>query len=143
MDAGAFKAYLWEPTGETTRTIYSDHAQVYKLTVTDINTCKNSMTFVVEDICRGDLYIPNAFTPNKDGLNDLFSPASDNLEYYSLVIYNRWGEMVFSTTNPVNGWDGSFKGNPCASDTYFYVIKYKQFGQSTDKSVTGNLTLLR
>ena len=97
----------------------------------------------VEEICRGELYIPNAFTPNKDGLNDIFLPKCDNLDTYSLEIYNRWGELVFSTTNSTIGWDGTFKGSPCNADTYIYIIKYMQSGQSMDNLINGNLTLLR
>jgi gliding motility-associated-like protein len=66
--------------------------------------------------------VPNAFTPNGDGLNDTFRPVAtgDLIRQFSMVIYNRWGQMIFETTNPAEGWDG--KNAPAG--VYSWVISY-------------------
>nr|MBP9187603.1 hypothetical protein [Bacteroidia bacterium] len=67
LDAGLHKTYLWQPTGETTRTILSTEANIYLLTVTDTTNCKSSQRVVVDEYCTFKFYVPNAFSPNGDG----------------------------------------------------------------------------
>ena len=69
--------------------------------------------------------IPNAFTPNGDGLNDTFRPVatSDLIRQFSMVIYNRWGQRVLVTTNPSEGWDGKY----AAAGVYVWVINYADY----------------
>jgi gliding motility-associated-like protein len=138
LDAGQFKSYLWKPTGETTRTIYSNTAQVYLLSVTDTNNCSTSKQVAVMETCPDFVFIPNAFTPNGDGLNDVFLPKTRNLSSYNMSIVNRWGEIIFTTTNPQQGWDG--KGAP--SDVYVVLINYQVDGKEL-QSVKQNVSLLR
>ncbi|MBL0135629.1 MAG: gliding motility-associated C-terminal domain-containing protein [Chitinophagaceae bacterium] len=69
------------------------------------------------------LGIPNAFTPNGDGKNDVFRiPTSSSITLKEFVIYDRWGTRIFSTKDPSVGWDGTFKGAACPSSTYAYII---------------------
>lgn len=138
LDAGQFKSYLWKPTGETTRTIYSTAAQVYLLSVTDSNDCSAHKRVAVMETCPDFVFVPNAFTPNGDGLNDVFLPQTHNLESYSMNIVNRWGEIVFTTTNPQQGWDGKGAQN----DVYVAIINYTITGKPTQQ-LKQNLTLLR
>jgi gliding motility-associated-like protein len=77
------------------------------------------------------LYVPNAFTPNADGRNDvfkplLFGPATD----FSFVIFNRWGGKVFETHNPAEGWNGKLNGVDASADTYVWLCRYTLEGQS-------------
>ena len=91
---------------------------------------------------ESDIYIPNAFSPNGDGNNDIIKIISltpVNLKVFA--IYNRWGECVFQTNDWRNGWDGKQKGVDCEIGTYFYFINYK-FGEA-DKRLRGDLTLIR
>ncbi len=87
--------------------------------------------------------IPSAFTPNGDGLNDVFRPIG--LKYQRLVdfrIFNRWGEVVFSTANAKDGWDGTWNGTPQDGGVYLYhVIVAKPDG--TNKIYKGDVTLIR
>ncbi len=70
--------------------------------------------------------MPNAFTPNNDGLNDLLRVLPlDNYELVSFDVYSRWGEKIFSTKNALQGWDGTLKGQPQATGTYVYYIEMK------------------
>jgi gliding motility-associated-like protein len=88
-------------------------------------------------------FIPSAFTPNKDNLNDCFGiknwPATSSFE---LCIYNRWGEMVFQSTNMLGCWNGEFRGQPQPTGTYVYTIKANT---STCGFVTnkGTVTIIR
>lgn len=78
------------------------------------------------DFCACELYVPNVFSPNNDGANDFFLPASNCvIEDYTFSVYNRWGQLLFQTTNPTEGWNGQAKSEPVAHDTYIYAIEYR------------------
>lgn|GEM_PF-1908465 len=124
----------------------------YNLTVTDINGCSYTDAILINveippppPVVEEPLpvLIPNAFSPNEDGFNDLFSPvlfeAFDNFE---LRIYNRWGQNVFSTNSPTLGWDGNFNGEKCELGVYMYYvsINFIEWGAFEAK---GNVTVLR
>jgi gliding motility-associated-like protein len=85
------------------------------------------------------LVIPNVFTPNGDGANDLFFVTSNGLTEYNLTIVNRWGNTVFESTDPNEGWDGKSNGDPCTDGTYFYILKAKSNSKEFDKH--GHITL--
>jgi gliding motility-associated-like protein len=88
--------------------------------------------------------IPTGFTPNGDGNNDIFRPlgSGEFASEYQMTIWNRWGQEVYRSTDPLVGWDGSFKGSQALTGVYAYVITYKNvFGES--KLVKGNVTLSR
>ena len=73
-------------------------------------------------------YIPNAFTPNSDGLNDRFRILGlpvENITKFNMEIFNRWGQIVFSTNNILDAWDGKFKGEACPAGEYVWVIYYE------------------
>ena len=90
-----------------------------------------------------ELYTPNSFSPNGDMINDKFYPLTNcTFEQYEFLIYNRWGELFFKTSNQTNKWDGKYKGSDCSSGLYFYKITYKFPSQQT-KDAYGSITLLR
>ena len=69
--------------------------------------------------------MPSAFTPNRDGLNDeLLASNADLAKNFSLTIFNRLGQLMFSSNNPLQGWDGRFKGNPQERGTYVWILNY-------------------
>lgn len=106
------------------------------VTITSCNTSPSSTCL---------LYIPKAFTPNNDTVNDLFSPVKSpacSLEEYELLIFNRWGEVIYQTTNPDNNWDGSYKHEACPTGVYPYLLKFKFVSQQR-KINKGSVTLLR
>ncbi|MBR9860978.1 gliding motility-associated C-terminal domain-containing protein [bacterium] len=76
-------------------------------------------------------FIPTAFSPNGDGLNDQFRPTCRFIDHeaqlrtYSMEIYNRWGEVIYRSNNLIEGWDGNYDGVACPQGTYFYMIHYK------------------
>jgi gliding motility-associated-like protein len=92
--------------------------------------------------CPVSIWFPNAFTPNGDGLNDTFHPVGTGIEKFSMQIFNRWGEMVFETSVPEPGWDGTYKGALCPEGTYVFKASFESSGGEV-KHVTGTITLLR
>lgn len=89
------------------------------------------------------IYVPNAFTPNNDGKNDVFRPVPVGIvEMDYFRVYNRWGQMVFETTKYMEGWNGYFKGKPAVPGGYVWMVKGKDFnGKSIEKK--GTLLLIR
>jgi gliding motility-associated-like protein len=97
---------------------------------------------LVKDILT--FYIPNAFTPDDNGINEVFLPYGNEIdpEHYQMMIFDRWGEMVFKTTNILVGWDGSVDGDIVKSDAVFtYVIIYSDRNGLSQKKI-GSVTLL-
>jgi gliding motility-associated-like protein len=70
------------------------------------------------------VYVPNSFTPNNDGLNDEFLIFGNGITDVSIQIFNRWGELLFSTTDHTQGWDGKYKGKLCEGGTYTCIVNY-------------------
>jgi gliding motility-associated-like protein len=89
-----------------------------------------------------DLYVPNAFTPNGDGINDYFSVGFRNLVEFKVLIVNRWGEIIFTSSDQQFKWDGTFEGDPVQADVYVYLIEAKGY-HGKRFAVKGNVTLLR
>jgi gliding motility-associated-like protein len=87
-------------------------------------------------------YIPNAFSPNNDGVNDCFRVKDfGTVKTADIIIYNRYGNLVFQTKNPLDCWDGTYKGMPSEPGNYVYYIKViNDCGEEIKK---GNLLLLR
>ncbi len=93
-----------------------------------------------------DIYVPNAFSPNGDGVNDLFHVLGirENVIFKDLRIYNRWGQLVFQTDNINTGWDGTFQNTPQEIGVYVYVLHYATvFNPTTVLARQGNITLMR
>ncbi len=88
------------------------------------------------------VFIPNAFTPNGDGKNDLFRVRGEVIEEVSLMVYGRWGEEVFFTKNPEEGWDGTYEGEELPSTVYGFYLTVRCIGGSTYRK-RGNVTLIR
>ena len=92
------------------------------------NTCADSITKTL--LIREDLifYVPNAFTPNESGVNDVFLPVMTSgidIYEYKLTIFNRWGEVVFISYNPAEGWDGRYNGKVVQNGVYVWQIDYE------------------
>ena len=69
-----------------------------------------------------DVYIPNAFTPNADKINDFYVTPSEYIKDYEISIYNRWGEKVFQTTDITKHWDGNYLGEAAQQDAYAVIV---------------------
>jgi len=89
--------------------------------------CKDTAVEKLEIDPKYNFYIPNAFTPNADGDNDIFTAVGEEIEEFNMQIFNRWGELIYETSNLQTGWDGTAKGNSEISmeGVYVYNIKLK------------------
>ena len=146
LDAGNGEEYYYWNTGANTQTIVIDSMGNYSVEVTSYDNCKS--TDAVQILWSGTpFYLPNAFTPNGDGLNDTFGPIPryDYVKKYHLSIFNRWGQRIYETTDINKGWDGTYKGSPSQVGAYVYRIVYEEFGQQPveSKVVEGTVMLVR
>ncbi len=119
-------SYRWQDG--TTDSVLEIHASgSYIVAATNIcGTYSDSVRIaVVQCDCRS--FVPNAFTPNGDGRNDVFELHLNcpNLEAFQFYVFNRYGERIFQTDNPDRKWDGFYKGKPLDTGTYFYYLRYK------------------
>ena len=87
-------------------------------------------------------HVPQAFSPNQDGNNDILFVYGGQIVDIQFQIYDRWGEMVFSTNDPFEGWDGTFNGKSCSSGVYVYMARVTYFDGDLE-TITGNVTLVR
>ncbi len=130
--------YLWQD-GSTESTYLVRYAGVYQVLVSNLCFDETAEIEVFYQRCEQELYIPSSFTPNSDGLNDLFKPIfayPDKIEEYTIYIYNRWGNLLFTSQNPEQGWTGE----GCMNGVYTYVIFYKTEGKG-GKVVNGTVTI--
>ena len=89
-------------------------------------------------------YIPNAITPNGDGLNDVFNVVGlGYADMYNLKIHNRWGELLFESNKISEGWDGRFMGEIVQSGVYIYIVTFRDIGSKERVFTSGNVTLIR
>ncbi len=135
--------YLWN-NKDTASILYAKHPGTYSLTIINKAGCATTGTINVKKGCY--LNIPNAFTPNGDGINDHFFPRqllSSDVAYFELHVFNRWGQLVFSTSGKNGrGWDGRFNGKIQPPGTYIYKISV-HFTSGAEELYNGNITLIR
>lgn len=143
-------AYQWIPTdGLSCNTCYSPTAKplqqtTYTLVITDSNGCTSFDTVLVEgsEFYCSDFYIPNAFSPNDDGQNDLECVYGSCIKSMVFTIYNRWGEIVFETNNIQECWNGFSRGTLQNSGVYTYFF-IGQFTNGKSYKQRGNITLIK
>jgi gliding motility-associated-like protein len=127
--------YAWSPLtglnrGDVEKPVaVFDHDQVYQVyTVTD-KGCKKQTQVLVKRYAGPELYVPTAFTPNSDGKNDVFKVIPTGVKSFGfLAVYNRWGQLLFRTTDQTKGWDGTFNGLKVDAGTFVYIataVDYK------------------
>ena len=113
------------------------------LTLTDTNNCSGTTVRKFFFIVPNNYYFPNTFSPNEDGINDQFNIVGFNkVKEFEMMIFNRWGELIFKTNDPVNGWNGKSKGEDVPIGDYLYTIKLKDLNSKIIIK-KGMLTLLR
>jgi gliding motility-associated-like protein len=140
--------YVWSPaTSLNNAFILNPQANpvvttLYSLQATDQNNCSSQANFEV--IVSGKLFMPNAFSPNNDGLNDQFAvPRTIFIDLKIFRVYNRWGQQVFETTNVRTGWDGTKNGMPLPSGAYAWVLQYRDAFTGGEETLKGAVMLIR
>ena len=140
-------SYSWLPpvsiiqNSDTLITVQPESTQRYVAVVKNENGCATTCDYTV--FVQSGLLLPTAFTPNGDGFNDVFRILNTNIKLLNFSIYNRWGEMVFSTTDITEGWDGVYKDVPQPMSTFVWTCEYVITKTGKRKSAKGNVTLLR
>ncbi|MDP9041732.1 MAG: gliding motility-associated C-terminal domain-containing protein, partial [Bacteroidota bacterium] len=145
--SGNIASYQWIPADKlenqftlTPSTVNLTDDITYTLTVQSGNGCEASSSAIVKVVRL--LIMPNAFSPNGDGTNDIFHiPAGVSLQLQEFSIFDRWGTRVFTTKNISEGWYGTFKGTPVDAGTYIYIIKGRN--EKGNILLKGSVILLR
>lgn len=146
---------VFETVMRTNDTFFTDNysprmgVKQYRYRVLAVKTVQSGSDYSAESVSNELLivpnsivHVPNAFTPNGNGINELFKAEGLYIYDYHLEIFNRWGEQVFNSYNALEGWDGTYKNEPCQQDVYFYKIEAR--GNDYKKYVLkGTVSLLR
>jgi gliding motility-associated-like protein len=145
--------YFWQ-FGDGSQSIQTNPAHTYPpqtiadydvmLVAVDTNGCVDTtiQQYIQREIIR--MNVPNSFTAGDDGINDGFRPifsAPDLIKYYSFEIFNRWGELIYSTNNQYDAWDGRYKGKQCQTGAYTWKVKYTDYLNVT-KDANGHVVVL-
>ena len=137
-------SYLWN-TGANTSSLKVSPVQnsEYWVEVTDVrgNQIKHTFVVSIDRECTA-IFVPSAFTPNSDGINDVFKAEGVGIQSFNMVIFSREGQIVFESNNIDDAWDGSYRNSNMSSRVYFYKIAYVDAkGNSHNKQ--GQVTLIR
>ncbi|MFM9985267.1 MAG: gliding motility-associated C-terminal domain-containing protein [Flavobacteriales bacterium] len=153
LESDTLGSYVWS-NGEYSSQILVNDTGVYVLQIFSTNTpCPRTLQYtIIPDTCYGVpelfVYVPNTFTPDADGINDVFGPVfSDEslLAEYRILIFDRWGDIVFESTHSYARWTGNFKGGQyyVKDDVYVYQIEYRQIDVVEGKKIVGHVSMLR
>ncbi len=135
--------FLWS-SGEITPTIEIREPGLYTLVATKEQCKLSDSTLVIGTSGIQALYIPNTFTPNLDSHNESFGGIGTGILSYEMIIFNRWGEVLFETKDLLQGWDGTYKGSVVPSGIYYYFIRYStECSFDQEFKVTGTLMVLK
>ena len=143
------ETYSWSPTtGLSCNNCQNPTAKpttttVYHVTITDSDGCskEDSVTITVKENC-GTIFVPEAFSPNGDGKNDVLYVRGDCIETMNFQVYDRWGNKMFESTNTSIGWDGKYNGQPMDAGSYVYYLNGTDIYNNAFKQ-KGNVTLVR
>ncbi len=144
IEPGEYVSYVWNDNSKD-RYLNVKNTGIYWVYVIDRNNCKGSDTIqVVKKYCVQSVYIPNAFTPNNDSKNDLFKATAfgDVLTKFELYVYNKYGQIVFYSTDINKGWDGTFNGKLQPASSYVWRCIYR-FDAKFLNNETGSVILVR
>lgn len=143
-------SYLWDVLGDSTASVvlFPGDSTLYEVALGGLPPCGDSVIFIpVNVIPEVDPLIPDAFTPNGDGLNDVFEVI--NASFFVTIemrIYNRWGELVFEEigdASSLEGWDGTYNGKQAPAGSYMTVVLAKQLGRLDQRQASGSVSLIR
>lgn len=142
LNAGNYSSYLWQDNSINASFLVTKTGDYY-VTVKDADGCTKTDSIKVVVDCN-DIYFPSAFTPNKDGLNDSFGPLGNLLSLTNFVmnIYNRWGQLVYTTSNPFAKWNGKQNGKDAEEGNYIFTSTYS-INNQPNKTVKGLVVIIR
>ena len=135
--------YVWS-TGDTSQVINIEKSGDYWVTTLKDNCFMSDTTTLTGTLGGGVIYFPNTFTPNGNGLNDYFTCISDDVTFFHMTIFDRWGELIYETESQQPGWDGTYKGKFVPNDIYVWTLEYKKTcSDSKINRMVGHVLVLR
>ena len=147
LDAGDYDFYYWQPDGSRERYLTVTEEGLYSVMVQDSNCCRNGDDVYID---YTELYYPSAFRPGSSiTQNSVFKVVGNtqSLGGYLLQVFDRWGGMIFESTNPAEGWDGTFNGDPVPVGTYVWKSVFQSFDVEDQPGAefadSGTVTLVR
>ncbi len=147
LDAGTNPnyTYFWPQLGANTPQVDVTTEGIYTVQVTNAQGCTESFEFLVQNLCEPRVFVPQAFSPNGDGSNDVLQIFGNYTGNFEMLIYNRWGEIVFATNSFNDSWDGTYKGTPVPIGTYAWTINYTSefYPERPATQVRGAVMLVR
>jgi gliding motility-associated-like protein len=149
LRASGAVTYLWSPeiycetVASPATVVWPERTTLFSIVGTDSNGCKGTDTILVIFDGNTVVKIPSAFTPNDDGINDRIKPlVICDFMITEFSVYNRWGMMVYTSSDANRGWDGYNNGVKCDLGTYYYMLKGKN-SKDQDVLLKGDITLIR
>ncbi|WP_167021213.1 gliding motility-associated C-terminal domain-containing protein [Chitinophaga sp. Cy-1792] len=140
--SGAGGDYKWQDSSQVS---FLSITKTGLFSITGHNECGRTTDSVVVRFkdCSGDMHFPNAFSPNGDGRNDVFRPIYKGaVSKFTMSIYNRWGNLIFYSTDPQVGWRGTFGGKPVQMTTYVYIVDYIDGNTFLPVHITGTVSVV-
>lgn len=122
--------------------LHDKHNEIVIVATSENNCVDTLIKIVPADPCC-DMFVPNVFSPNNDGVNDLFGPIPyGHISVFKMEIFNRWGQLVFASFDISKHWDGTYHSKPAQGEVYFYVITASCMGEE-ELIRKGDVTLIR
>ncbi len=140
-----FHHFLWSDYSHSTQLAVSDSGEYWVHISNPCGEMADTINISTYN-CNMSVAAPNAFTPNADGLNDVFRIKAENISNFSLYIYDRWGTMVYEGRNLEEGWNGEFKGSPAPAGAYVWLAVFdsgQEDGEQIQHQEKGTVILLR
>jgi gliding motility-associated-like protein len=141
-------SWLWDLGNGDTRNVpdftytYNDTGKFHvTLVVSDQYGCTDSTSSYVIVQPYSTIYFPNAFTPNGNGLNDMFKVLGTGISNFNIKIFDRWGKMVYTSNDMKSGWDGKYKGQKVQQGVYTYSVYYRD-ALKKEHIIYGKITLI-
>lgn len=138
-------AFDWG-NGETSQVINVNSSGVYVVTITSGENCSITDRVSIKQDCPASVWLPNTFTPNGNSVNDHWEIKGRGVESVQVLVYNRWGELIWEGNNIGESWNGTYKSREVQQDVYVYKLVYSYFDVNESlksKTRTGTITVIR
>lgn len=146
LEPGNYTQYLWQDNSTNSFYEVTEDSSTFWVAVTDAFGCVGMDTVALQKICPTKVYIPSAFSPNFDGINDTFGPLGTDIIRAHFQVFSRWGELVFESSDLEIQWDGYFRSKPVSPGVYVWQLEvegYREDGTTYTEVLAGSVTLVR
>ena len=140
LSPGSYLSYHWQDNSTDSFFIVKNEG-IFSVKIINSFGCDASDTLKVKEDCINDIIVPNSFTPNGDGINEVFHISGSETNDFKIYIYDRWGQLIYTSGNRDAGWDGSSKGRPVKEGFYNYLVNYSI--HDNERSKKGSIYLYR